>query len=92
MAPLIPPLLATVALMQVNADSCDRFEGLHRLPPSFEEITSGEGVGFELFVLTDHVCTCDNTPAIDRFKGKLVAGGIFWKCRAAADDERQKHR
>jgi hypothetical protein len=77
-------------LVAAAQQRCDRYAALIRLPDAFEEIASGDLVGAELFVLTDGVCTCDNTPAIDRWLGKRASAGINWSCRAATPDERRR--
>jgi len=63
--------------------SCDRYAALQRLPDRFQEIASGDVGKVEFFVLTDGSCTCDNTPAIDRTRGKPGARNVNWSCHVA---------
>jgi hypothetical protein len=69
--------------------SCDQYAAFNRLPDRFEQIASGDLGKAELFVLTDGVCTCDNTPAVNRKLGKPAPQEINWSCHVATPDERR---
>jgi hypothetical protein len=87
---------ALAAAIAVSADAaeqkCDRYAAYERLPNRFEEIASADLVGgAEIFVYTDLWCTCDNTPSVDRKRGKPVPQGLNWSCHEATPDERGAH-
>ena len=84
-------LAAAIAIVPSAAEqSCDRYAALKRLPDRFEEVASGVlAGGLELFVLTDGTCTCDNTPVVDRMRGKPPPQNVNWSYRKATPDERR---
>jgi hypothetical protein len=93
---MVGPSLALVAAIGTAANSvapiCNQYSTLNRLPDSFEEIGRGDLGYAEVFVLSDGVCACDNTPSIDRRRGKPVLADVNWSCRAATSDERGDDR
>jgi len=86
-----PGLAITVLIGAANAaePSCGQYSALKRLPDKFMEVASGDLGYAELFILSDGVCTCENTPSIDRRRGRVVSTDVNWTCRAATSDERE---
>jgi len=86
--------MSAAALFGVAADAqaqnCDQYVALKRLPDRFAEVASALLTsGLEIFVLSDGRCTCDNTPAVNRRLGKPAPQSDDWVCREATADERR---
>jgi len=50
-------------------------------------ITSIDIPGFEILVLSDGACVCENTPGYERKRGKAIPADIKWDCRIAGPDD-----